>query len=272
MLNRIRRLHLLIVAVILMIGIAAAFVMVLVKPRKNEMAVLDKSIAEKKAIADQETAALAALDDAKKQRSAAEGKWNYIMRTKMSQISLADPYTAIFKVYKEIPTYAPQLTDAFNKNKRVTLSSSLGFPQKIGFKPPDPSMRGMEFPQTLTFHAKSFPDLLSRLKTTDTLPRVMALGNSITLTRTGDGINATIPAVFYIYFVENKAAVQPSGTGVPANVTSGSPRLPGRQLRPGVAPRSPGRPSGPSAAPQLPGAPGGRMGGRGGGRMGPAGR
>jgi hypothetical protein len=234
--NRVRRLHLLIVAVILMVGIAAAFFMVLVKPRKARIAVLEKSIASEKQEADQEATAQATLEAARSARSEAVSKWNMIKRTKMSQISLVDPYTAIFKIFKETPTYGPQMTAAFAKDKRIILRSNFSFPQRVGFKPPDTTLKGFDYTQNLAFTAKSFPDLLSWLTTTGSLPRVMALGGNLSLKKTPNGIDVSIPAVVTILYAEQKTAALPT----PAAPSGNARRPAGVSPLPGRAPQTPG--------------------------------
>jgi F0F1-type ATP synthase membrane subunit b/b' len=99
--NRIRRIHLLIVAVVLFVGIAIAFLMVLVKPLKNNIATLDGNIAQEQAVANRLPQALASLTEAQTKRAAAESKWRMVMQTKMSHISLGDPYRAIFAIYAD---------------------------------------------------------------------------------------------------------------------------------------------------------------------------
>jgi hypothetical protein len=208
--NKIKRIHLLIVAVILFVGLAAAFVTVLVKPRQKKIAILEKNIASEREQADLRPQAEAVLAEARAQRAAAEAQWHLVMRTKMSHISLDDPYRAIFAIYKEIPTYEPQLVAAFAKDKRVKLNSRFGFSQ-YGFTPPPQTLTGRIYPQSLNLGAKSFPDLLSWLGTTKNLPRVLELGSSITITKAANGINASLPGTVHIYFAELSAQTKAPG-------------------------------------------------------------
>jgi len=243
--NRIKRIHLLIVAVVLFVGLAVAFFMVLVKPRQKNIADWDKKITDRQKVADQLPQAQAALADAKAQLGSAEAKWQIIMRTKMSHISLADPYRAIFAIYKEIPTYEPQLMAAFARDKRVKLNSRLGFSQ-YGFTPPPTSLVGRDYPQTLNLSAKSFPDLLSWLRNTESLPRVLELGGSIAISKSSAGISATVPGVIHIYFAELPAVSQSTapetGTGTPSKAAS--PSVPGVTKPSASQPK--GRPTKPS--------------------------
>jgi len=231
--GRLTRIHIGAIALILLAGIAAAFMMVLVKPRRDNISQLSKRIADEQAKAAERPRVQAALARAEREGAAAKGRWEGIMDTKMSCISLKDVHVAMFEINKESDTYAGQVSRALNSNPDIRFVGQLSFPG-IGWTPPSQTMERREFPQSsLQIQARAFPALLDWLRNTESLPRVMQLGGNISLSGPSPWIAASIPATFYIYYRDAKATAPAEEAAAPA---TGMPGMMGMPGMPGMMP------------------------------------
>ncbi len=142
----------------------------------------------------------ASLEAAELEKLQIEARWNEIMDAKMSKISLKDPHQAMFELNAEAPTYAGRLIDAINSNPDVRFTGSLSFPG-VGWNPPSQSMESRVFRQgNFRLRMQDFPALLEWLQSTEELPMVMELGDSITINGPSPGLNVAMSATFYIYY------------------------------------------------------------------------
>lgn len=233
--RRLNRIHLAALALVLIVGIAAAFVMGLMKPRWKSIKELEANIATEEAKAAERPAAEAKLKEAQTDRAASQAKWESIMDTYMSHISLSDPHQAMFEINAEAPTYAPQMIAAIDSNPDVRFTGSLGF-TGVGWKPPGPEVGQRVFPQGgFRLRVKDFNALQEWLKNTAKLPRVIALGNRISISGPSPGLEVTIPATIYIYYRDAGQAVVAVAPGAaraaaPASARAGGGRPGSRRM------------------------------------------
>ncbi len=225
--GRLTRIHVASFALLLLVGIAAASVMMLVKPRQQTIAKLTQRIDEEEKKAAERPRVEAELTRAQAQTAAVRARWQTIMDTKMSHTSLADPYTAMFVLNKEVETYAPQLTAALNSNRDIRFTGQLGF-SGVGWTPPSPALAKREFPQGgFALQARNFPALLNWLRNTQSLPRVMQLGNNISLTGPAPWVSVGIPATFYINYRTGPGTAESSPPPAAAPVAGPPQGMPG---------------------------------------------
>ncbi|NIM05645.1 MAG: hypothetical protein GTO55_05505 [Armatimonadetes bacterium] len=197
---KLNRIHMLAVALVVIVGVAGIFFMALMKPRQDSIKTLEANTAKELEKAAERPQVEASLKAAELEKLQIEARWNEIMDAKMSHISLKDPHQAMFEINAESPTYAKGIIDAINSNPNVRFTGSLGF-SGIGWKPPSQSMESRVFRQrNVRLQVQDFPTLLEWLRHTEELPRVMELGDSITINGPSPGLNVAMSATFYIYY------------------------------------------------------------------------
>jgi hypothetical protein len=228
----LNRIHVLAIALIVIVGIAAAFFMGLMKPRQGKINDLTANIATEETKAAERPKVQAKLDKAREDKAAAEARWSAVMDAKMSHISLKDPHKAMFELNAESPTYAPQIISAINSDPGVRFTGSMAF-GGVGWSPPSQAMQQRVFNQTISLRVKDFPTLLEWLQQTERLPRIMRLGGSITITGPSPNIDVSIPGTFYIHYRDARpAAAKTASAGGRAAGTSGTGGRRGRPISP----------------------------------------
>jgi len=243
--GRLSRIHVLAVTLVIGVGIAAGFFLGLMKPRMANIKTLEDNIATEEAKAAERPKVETKLKEAQLERAGLEAKWNAIMDAKMSSISLKDPYKAMFEINAESPTYAPQIVSAIDSDPNVRFLSTLNFPG-ISWQPPSQAMGLRVFPQG-SFHlrVKNFGVLLEWLRHTDQLPRVMEIGNTISITGPSPNLDVAFPVTFYIFYRDAAQLTVPRAGGAGASAARGAGgRGTGGMPRGGGMPGGGGRSSG----------------------------
>lgn len=267
MLSRLRVLHLWIIWLVIAIGIGVLGYIGLVMPQQKTLASLHKRTAQEQEQADTKLEVQANLERAHDAKRDAQAAWKRVMAQKMPDISVKEPLQAMFALWRE---QGPQgetgsKVYAFLRGTGVQFSG-LSIPA-APITPPDASQEVLTFPQTLAVNAKSFPAFLDFLRKLPQSPRMLVIGDSLTLNAAEGGVSTSVPLTMYVFLKGIKVAAPPAAEGEGAAEGMGAPMMggPGGGGMPGRGGMM-GRMGGPGG-----GGPGGGMPARGGGMMGPGG-
>jgi hypothetical protein len=202
---RLTRIHLAIIGLVVIIAIALVFNITQIKPRMQTLQAHQATIDKESQFFNQNDAQSRNLNaKLKLDLVAAKVTWQKRYDAKMSQLSIRNPYLAPFSINQELPTYGPQLTRALDKNrKEAHFMGNIVWPGSIGWNPAPP--QALTTTADLPFHFKDLVVLKKWFATTESLPRVMELGNSITIAVAAPGLNVTLPgAKFYIMYRDSE--------------------------------------------------------------------
>jgi cell division protein FtsL len=231
--DKLKAIYILIIALILVAGIAAFFLVMVVKPKQKEIGDLNQKIETENLEFAKKASTEKALQVALADKAKAEKQWQDIMSRQMSNLSLEDKNTAIFALWKEFHTYEPELTRAMNADPNVQLKGTLNFMSAWpGWVPVDQSVLRREFPQSFPMHFSSFPKLLEWLQNLNKLPRVIQLSEGITITPTPisgtyAGIDAPFSGVVYIDYPMPKSLALAAAAAAAAGGTGYGPGMGG---------------------------------------------
>ncbi len=200
-LQRISRIQVLIVWLVLTVAVAAVFFIMVINPQRKKIAQTEEAAAAAESAAAGRASAQKALDDAKAAETVVNGKYDKILRDRMPKLDFSDPIASTIRMW-DFADEEQRLMDRWFASTGARVSG-YSFPTWGTAMPasfPDPNMTMMP-PQNwnLTVECKSFPDFLNWLLKLPKAPRFLVMG-AVTIggpREAGQPLIAQVPVTLY---------------------------------------------------------------------------
>jgi len=232
-LQRITRIHVLIVGLALAVGVAVLFLIVLIPPRKQELSRILGRAEEAEAYAAKRPSVEQNLESEQKRETEVTQKYKDILDHRMPKIDLTDPITATMRLW-DLPAEEEGLMARWfaSTGAQVSGFAFQTWPTAMPSSFPDPNMRILPpLNWNLSVQVKDFPALMEWLRKLPKAPRFMVL-QSVTIQgyhQRGQPLLANVPVTLYEWTgVEPAAVAAVAGTeGAAASPARGAGRGPG---------------------------------------------
>lgn len=247
-----------VIGVVLILGLSAACLFTLIKPRTEELKAAQEAFAQAEQKAN-------TLEKVRQENAQAVRDWlkaqadlEKLMAMRSTPVSFYEPITAWVALWQEYRVTLPRAVERFIEASGVRIVSGTSVPAPPGAPPPPPSNGYMRIPEsTVQVVVQGTLAQIERLyRSIGKFQRIMTIsGLNLSSTGNGDLITATIPMDFYL-LVE----VPPGAAAAPAAAGPMGGPAPGPQ----AAPPPPGpKAGGEEGGEEAPGAKVGRKGGEG---------
>lgn len=208
---RLTRLQVLVGGLVVVVGIAALFLLAFIRPQMQKIRQLEQEAEENEQYARAEgPKAKKDLEEAERRESVVAARFDHIMETRMPDVDLSDPIAGMFRLWR-LPQEEGAIIDRWFRTSGAQVSG-YSFPA-FGTTPADPNMRVLP-PQnwTLAVQVPDFQSLLKWLRKLPTAPRFMVM-QSVTIQgprQPGQPLQATVPVTLYEWTKAAKTAVAAS--------------------------------------------------------------
>ncbi|HEY3397107.1 MAG TPA: hypothetical protein VGM19_05540 [Armatimonadota bacterium] len=188
-----------IIGVVLILGVSAAFFFLMVKPKSEELKKAEDQYATDKTKADTLPATQAKYNEALAAWMFAQADLEQLMGARSTPISFYAPIPAMIALWQEYRVTLPQAIERFVKSTGVEIVSGASIPAPPSTPPAPPASGYMAEPEGgVTLTVKGTLQQIERLyRSIGRFDRVMTIGG-LSLTGEGTVLTASIPMKFYL--------------------------------------------------------------------------